>query len=67
MKIELTFQVSINVAGTKWEASNQFLTYEEAAEWRHKREAELFKENPGRQYIPSTLVVKPRYTEDKGV
>lgn len=64
MKANLKFQVSINDARNHWEVSPEFVTYEEAAEWRHTREAQLFKSNPGRRYIPSTLTVNAHYTEE---
>lgn len=64
MKANLKFQVSVNDARNHWEVSPEFTTYEDAAEWRHKREAELFKQNPGRRYIPSTLAVNVHYTEE---
>lgn len=65
MKAILKFQVSINDARNHWEASPEFETYELAAEWRHVREAQLFKANPGRRYIPSTLAVNVSYVDDQ--
>jgi hypothetical protein len=65
MKAVLKFQVSVKDAANHWDVSPEFSTYEEAAEWRHKREAQLFKQNPGRRYIPSTLSVNTHYVEDK--
>ena len=64
MKAILKFQISINDAPNHWETSPEYETYEQAAEWRHKREAELFKANPGRRYIKSTLAVNTAYVDE---